>query len=314
MSEMWGEQWEEMQKDPDYYADYYLNHPDEFDSREFAYSYPVKVIGFFDSDLLPVWDFPAEENSYMFENIFFCDYQTAILLDQANRENWNDGEGLPGIFVFDNQEMVFRLSDPSKLDKTMMELKKLISDADLLLWSTNQDALAASVAPLQWMSKVIILFIVIVLVASLSLLCLVFLFWSKTRAREIWSLVSLGEKRSSILIQLIIECLILSIIAIAFSVPIVVDIENRIDASQFVEHAMVETDQKMLLSRDTPWKTQNTHVGVRRFFTNYKNLTPTSIKCEINTISVLITFLLNLCTMVFAIIVVNRKFLIKKLL
>ena len=309
MAEMWGDQWEEMEEDPDYYADFYLAHLEEFDSREFAFECPVQVVGIFTADLPAVWEFSSEEMSYMPENCFFCDYQTALSLMRFSRDYYSDGgkSELLGTMVFDNQEMVFRVSDPSKLRDTMVELKQMIPDSDLLLWSTNQDAFAASIAPLQWIRKTIVLSIIVLFFAGLVLLFFVFHFWNKTRFKEIWQLRSLGVKKGSIVSQLIIECLTLATVGVALAVPIAFWTTQKIDTTQIIQQSAIETEQESLLEIDMPWKSKDTRVGTRRFLTSHKNLTPMSIELGINSKEVIIVFLLISFLIIFTILLANRK-------
>ena len=154
------------------------------------------------------------------ENAVFCDVYASNQMDEesgAYLDNWkgadpDDSTQLrpPGYFGF----KVF-VDDPVNLESTVEEVRALegYNEKDFSI-ELDESAYRSSGKPLRQLGTISVASVIIVLVTCVILLGLILNMWTKTRRQEMGVLLSMGVGRRNILLQLLLECVMLSVIAL----------------------------------------------------------------------------------------------------
>lgn len=161
-------------------------------------------------------NFEQEASPYTYEdgfvdNLIFSDMETArriALTLQSYGMGSPEGSGYG--------KTTFFVEDPAMMDVVLAQVRSMDSTREFLL-SLDDIAYRASVKPLQQMSAFSAFLIVISMLGIAVILFLVLGMWTKGRKREIGILLSLGYKKREIRLQFILECLAISILALAIS-------------------------------------------------------------------------------------------------
>ena len=164
----------------------------------------LKIIGLFQTNFEQEPSVYTSEESYT-ENLIFTDLHTETELKQYRKV---DAAGAYG-------EVVFFVDNPRNLDFIMEQIKeKNARDLEGLVFKRDDVAYRASVKPLQQID----IFAMILIMAGISgcgiILYLVFVMWIRGRKQEIGILLSIGICKMKIVVQMILECLLVSGIAL----------------------------------------------------------------------------------------------------
>ncbi len=195
--------------------------PDAFGELHHALAEPAvfDIVGLFDINFSQ----EASEYTYEFqyaENVIFCDLYAANQIDEessAYLKTWRGEDpddstqlrppGYFGVKVF--------VDDPVNLESTVEEVRALegYNEKDFSI-ELDESAYRSSGKPLRQLGTISVASVIIILVTCVILLGLILNMWTKTRRREMGVLLSMGVGRRNILLQLLLECVMLSVIAL----------------------------------------------------------------------------------------------------
>ena len=198
--------------------------PGDFTTPHHALAEPAvfEIVGLFDINFSQEASEYTSEYQYA-ENAIFCDVyasnqmdkESGAYLDEWRGEDPEDSTQLrpPGYFGV----KVF-VDDPVNLDTTVEEVRALegYNEKDFSI-ELDESAYRSSGKPLRQLSTISVFSVVIVLVTCVILLGLILNMWTKTRRREMGVLLSMGVGRRNILLQLLLECVMLSVIALVIA-------------------------------------------------------------------------------------------------
>lgn len=139
-------------------------------------------------------------------NLIFSD--TKMLEDTAER--------LQYVFTYDHA--TFFVDDPQNLDAIMQEVSSM-KDINWNYFEVQADdsAYKAEIAPLRSIAGYSTFLIVAAVLGCAVVLFLVLLMWMKSRVREIGILRSFGIRKSKIMVQVILECMLIAVLAFGVS-------------------------------------------------------------------------------------------------
>lgn len=171
----------------------------------------LTVVGLFDANFEQEISPETYENAVT-DNLVFTDEATAAQIDTNLRAN---GFRSGGTYA----SATFFVDDPEKLDEVMEEVSTL-PEARGLIRELDDVAYRASVKPLQQMSRLSTLLIVAAVAGVAVVLYLVLRMWTTSRRREIGILFSIGIHRIKVQLQLLLECILISALALVVSFSI----------------------------------------------------------------------------------------------
>ncbi len=195
--------------------------PGDFTTPHHALAEPAvfEIVGLFDINFSQEASEYTSEYLYA-ENVIFCDVYAANQMDDessAYLKTWRGEDpddstqlrppGYFGVKVF--------VDDPVNLDTTVEEVRALegYNEKDFSI-ELDESAYRSSGKPLRQLSTISVFSVVIVFVTCVILLGLILNMWTKTRRREMGVLLSMGVGRRNILLQLLLECVMLSAVAL----------------------------------------------------------------------------------------------------
>ncbi len=135
---------------------------------------------------------------------------------------------------YDNavDSMVFHLNDPINIDKFIEEAQNTNIDFETFTIDANNLAYETMVGPIENVASFSDTTLILVMVFGAVILALIIMLSIKDRVNEIGILMALGEKRSKIVSQFVVEVLIVLVVAIsiagAFGNPISNVVGNRL--------------------------------------------------------------------------------------
>jgi len=272
--------------------------PDAWDAREFVFAEPFRIVGLYTVEVESTLDFIP---SVVPENLVFMDYSTMEYMKEKSAEA--DGTTISDFqrqYYFD--EFSFEVSDPSVFDETIDRIKEEIPETELFRWTTNADSDRVATAPIQWIGKIAYSFAVAIACAGVILCTLIALFWNKSRKREVGILLSTGEKKRSIIFQILTEGVVVALIAVLLSLPIVALVINKMDTASMLKTAAAETYQEQLFedNAETPLTG-----GVRKLDVTNRNFTPEKLDLSLDFGTVSMTLVIMLLTVCIALLLAN---------
>ena len=164
----------------------------------------VQIIGVFTSTR------KSDTEEYMdttnlFENIIFTDLNTiSKLIYETDGENSQYGD--------------FEVEDPEELDNLITEMKKIENvNWESCVITKNDSNFKNTKEALEGIQQIVSTAIIIIFIISIILIVLILNLWTKHRINEIGILLSVGISKKDIILQQIIEILMVSLPAFAFS-------------------------------------------------------------------------------------------------
>lgn len=163
----------------------------------------VQIIGIFTSTR------KSDSEEYMdttnlFENITFTDLNTSSKLIYETDSNSQYGD--------------FEVDDPGELDNLISEMKKIENvNWDNCKITKNDSSFKNTKEALAGIQKIVSTAIITIFIISIILIVLILNLWTKHRINEIGILLSVGISKKDIILQQIIEILMVSVPAFAFS-------------------------------------------------------------------------------------------------
>ncbi len=198
--------------------------PGDFTTPHHALAEPAvfEIVGLFDINFSQEASEYTSEYQYA-ENVVFCDVYSAEKMSKeasAYLKTWRGEDpddstqlrppGYFGVKVF--------VDDPVNLDSAVEEVRALegFNEKDFSI-ELDESAYRSSGKPLRQLGTISVASVIIVLITCVILLGLILNMWTKTRRREMGVLLSMGVGRRNILLQLLLECLMLSVIALVIA-------------------------------------------------------------------------------------------------
>ena len=163
----------------------------------------VQIIGIFTSTR------KSDTEEYMdttnlFENIIFTDLNTSSKLIYETDSNSQYGD--------------FEVDDPGELDNLISEMKKIENvNWESCVITKNDSNFKNTKEALEGIQKIVSTAIIVIFIISIILIVLILNLWTKHRINEIAILLSIGISKKDIILQQIIEILMVSLPAFAFS-------------------------------------------------------------------------------------------------
>ena len=152
------------------------------------------------------------------ENLIFCDISSVTeileMLFHNGVEISYSGDGTTDdINRYDS--VTFFVDDPKEIMPAITEAKEIGNFNPVYFSITPDDSTyRTSEQPLKYLTNISLLFMIIIVGACIGLIILVLNMWTKSRKREMGIYMSLGLSKKAIIGQLILECVITSIIAL----------------------------------------------------------------------------------------------------
>lgn len=170
----------------------------------------LEIVGFFDIH------FEQEPSPFTFEsqyaeNFIFTDSATMRQYDQNINESVTKDDSLYNPEPTYNK-VTFFVEDPQMLDDAMEQVRKLDLNWYYFTLMPDDEAYKASVKPLEQIGTFSSLLIAISVIGCMAILYLVLNMWVKGRKQEIGVLISIGISKRQVVLQLLLECLIVSVI------------------------------------------------------------------------------------------------------
>jgi len=166
--------------------------------RESSKIYKAEVVGIYDSinGITPI----MYGDSYRSENIIFTD------LSFPEKPEGNEGSPLYQYATF----VVEDVDEYEAVKKRIREIDIGWERYDFLDNTGISDTMTKNFGELEKMSSLIL---ILVCISGIIIICLVFLFWLKGRVHEIGIYLSLGRTKSSIVIQMLLEGVLVGCVA-----------------------------------------------------------------------------------------------------
>ena len=145
------------------------------------------------------------DTTNLFENIIFTDLNTSSkLIYETDSNNSQYGD--------------FEVNDPEELDNLISEMKKIENvNWDNCKITKNDSSFKNTKEALAGIQKIVSTAIITIFIISIILIVLILNLWTKHRINEIGILLSVGISKKDIILQQIIEILMVSVPAFAFS-------------------------------------------------------------------------------------------------
>lgn len=165
----------------------------------------VEVVGLFRLNFEQTGSPYTSESAYVVNQIYIDLDTHAALQQNLGKKEINDSYS----------KVTFFVNDPAKLDSIMLQIEES-DDIDIegLLFSADDTAYKASVKPFRLISLFATLILVIGIAGIGILLFLVMNLWIKGRVQEVGVLLSAGIRKRNILCQILLECFLISIVAL----------------------------------------------------------------------------------------------------
>jgi len=288
-----------------------LSSPETFGQREFYYSFPLQIVGLFDVKIAARGDEEEDglSEGFMPQNMFITSSNAADKIYEALGGDPNN------IMPIDQEmrgdQMTFSVEDAEILDDVIAQIKAEHPETELLRWTTNDNAFAASTAPIAWMNKLIKIAIYVLIGTGLMLLVLVLLFWSRSRRREAGILLGSGISRGSILAQHLTEGVALALVAVLLSILPAVWIGQAME-EKLMDIGAVQSSQAELLAGDTTGRGMSGDLYMRDTFKAYRNFAPEDVEITLDLTTVGIAAAMMLLGTLVAIILANVQSFIYK--
>ncbi len=164
----------------------------------------------------------GETNIFTFEKVFaenmiFCDLYSV----QQMLTTIYDYKDYPSEEITTYNDATFFVDDPKNLDAAIAEVKALDEiQPEYFTIEPDDAAYRASAEPLKNLSTFSTVLIVTVIIACIVLLGLLMNMWTKGRKREMGILLSMGVKKRNIVMQQLLECIILALLALILAIVI----------------------------------------------------------------------------------------------
>lgn len=228
---------------------------------------PLEIIGIF-SFVTPIENAPKKEigilpvenqthNHLIVPNKIIIEEQRRMAQLYEQPEMTNEEKSL---LYFTNYEAVYVLKSPDLIDDFIKENRSLIPK--YYSFYTNKDLFSEISAPIQQTRKLSLLVFYLSVFSSVFISGLVVMLFLRDRKQELGLYMSLGEKKSNILLQIILEVMIVAFLAIIFSTISGYFLANSLSSSMIRDQLVVDKNYNL---DEEFWQTQD-HFG---FFSNF---------------------------------------------
>jgi len=289
-----------------------LGDPTAWGQREFASTFPLEIVGLFDVKIEArnEAEEDGEQESFMPQNMFLTDHDTCeVVYEDMYGDETETFRAYSNMTMF--QQMTFSVEDADILDDVIAQIKAEHPETELLRWTTNDNAFAASTAPIAWMNKLIKIAIYVLIGTGLMLLILVLLFWSRSRRREAGILLGSGISRGSILAQHLTEGVALTLVAVLLSILPAVWIGQAME-EKLMDIGAVQSSQAELLAGDTTGRGMSGDLYMRDTFKAYRNFAPDDVEITLDLTTVGIAAAMMLLGTLVSIVLANVQSFIYK--
>lgn len=184
--------------------------PSKTPGRNWGKPMELEVAGIFHMNIFQQESPYTSEDGYL-ENNIYVDLGTYARLQENIYGNWDE------ITDSGYSEVTFFVEDPENLDSVMEEVKKRADTDGMLIYADNTSYQASAKPYSQIRTFAAALFWICVLGSS-AILFLLMKMWVQGRRREVGILLSIGMKKGKIIGQMLLECFILSALAVSLSV------------------------------------------------------------------------------------------------
>lgn len=208
-----------------------LYEPSDVPEETLGVPIEMEVVGIFSVNFEQEPSFLTPENCYA-DNLLFVDQETGKQI----RKNQEFLGPSPEAY----NEAVFFVEDPEKLGKVMEDVEQSIDLSELLV-ILDDSAYSASVKPLKQISLFSLILIISGSVGAVTVLYLVFSLWLKSRIREIKIYRSIGFKKGRIIRQMVLECLIITTIALG---AVIIFLKPVTESVSYVSAALTDNSQE----------------------------------------------------------------------
>lgn len=178
----------------------YNSEDDDFTGEEIR----VQIIGLFTPN---VTEQPGETVTIYdkIQNRIFVDLQTAI---RVSNDKINYGFSAVSVTI----------DDPQNMEQVVSAVKKLpVIDWNAFTIELDNEVYEKAAAPLFTLNELVVTLLMVIIVVSAIILALVLTLWTKTRIHEIGVFLSVGIRKSAIIMQYLIEVLLISVFAFGLS-------------------------------------------------------------------------------------------------
>lgn len=182
--------------------------PSDTPSKTWGEPIELEIVGLFQANFEQEASIYTPEESYA-DNLIFTDLGTETELKQYRGRE--DSKGVYG-------EVVFFVDQPGHLDSIMEQIKRMDGlDLDGLIFTPDDTAYLASVKPLRQIRVFAMVLIAAGIGGCALILYLVLVMWVRERKREISIFLSVGISKVRIVVQMILECFLVSAVALVLT-------------------------------------------------------------------------------------------------
>ena len=198
--------------------------------KDWGKPYEVEIVGIFSINFRQTMrssgNLTLTLESAVAENEIFCDYETYI---NSRYTLLNGSEQ-----VFPLSFARFYVDSPDNLDAAIESAKSSV-DTKYITIAVDDTEFAENLAPLKQLSKFSVIIILVSVAATVIVIGLVVNMWVKSRKRETGILLSIGEKKSGIIAQYMIETVatglfgfLMAVIVASALIPLLGNVANGI--------------------------------------------------------------------------------------
>lgn len=188
--------------------------------------YTLKIIGIYQNKESQVFN-----NNY---NKIYVNISTGEKF--LTSEEYNDGN-------YNISSAVFYLNNPEKVEEFKTEANKLVTDLEerYLILDIDTNAYDKMISSIEGVSTFSNIILIVVIIASITIISLIVINSIKDRNYEIGVLLSLGEKKFKIIGQFVLEIILIAFISFILSIGTSMMISQKL-ANIILENQVVESD------------------------------------------------------------------------
>lgn len=164
----------------------------------------LEIVGLFEIRFQQEGGYRLGENQFI-SNLVYTDMDTGL---QIRENRGGDSER-------EYYKVTFFVDDPQNLENVLQRVKNLEEmDPNDYILELDDSAYRASMRPLKQINLLAMVLLAAGTIGCMLILYLILKIWTKERKKEVGILLSVGVKRRNILLQMISECIVLTVLAL----------------------------------------------------------------------------------------------------
>lgn len=186
-----------------------LYQPSDTPSKTWGEPIELNIIGLFSVNFEQEPSVYTPENEYA-ENLIFTDWDTGVQMDSYVRK---------GTILEEYWEVTFFVDSPSNMDHIIKQVQNIdYFNSKYFMIELDNTAYRATAKSLRQLNVFATILIVSGIIGCIAILALILNMWTKNRKHEVGILLSIGTSKREIILQLGLECIIVTIAALLLTI------------------------------------------------------------------------------------------------